>query len=81
MNKTVLHSLIALFALALTPSTAHAYLDAGTGSMILQALAAGVAGAVVIGRMYWHRFMVLIGKRPNVSTSDAADEVAEENER
>jgi hypothetical protein len=32
-----------------------AYLDPGAGSMILQALAGGVAGLVVFGRLYWRR--------------------------
>jgi hypothetical protein len=32
-----------------------AYLDPGAGSMILQALAAGVAGVAVVGRLYWGR--------------------------
>lgn len=32
-----------------------AYLDPGAGSMILQALAAGVAGVAVVGRLYWSR--------------------------
>lgn len=31
------------------------YLDPGTGSMILQALAGGVAGAMVVGKLYWAR--------------------------
>ncbi|MBA3401874.1 MAG: hypothetical protein H0U05_07800 [Actinobacteria bacterium] len=33
-----------------------AYLDPGAGSLILQALAGGVAGMVVFGRIYWSRF-------------------------
>jgi hypothetical protein len=32
-----------------------AYLDPGAGSMILQALAGGVAGLVVVGKLYWAR--------------------------
>ena len=32
-----------------------AYLDPGAGSMILQALAGGIAGLVVMGRLYWGR--------------------------
>jgi hypothetical protein len=32
-----------------------AYLDPGAGSMILQALAGGVAGLAVVGRLYWGR--------------------------
>ena len=32
---------------------AQAYLDPGTGSMILQAVLAGVAGIAVAWRLYW----------------------------
>ena len=32
-----------------------AYIDPGAGSMILQALAGGVAGLLVMGRLYWGR--------------------------
>jgi len=32
-----------------------AYLDPGAGSMILQALAGGVVGLVVVGKLYWGR--------------------------
>jgi hypothetical protein len=31
------------------------YLDPGAGSMILQALAGGVAGVMVVGKLYWAR--------------------------
>ena len=29
------------------------YIDPGAGSMILQALGAGVAGVMVMGKLYW----------------------------
>lgn len=32
-----------------------AYLDPGAGSLILQALAGGVAGVAVVGKLYWGR--------------------------
>jgi hypothetical protein len=32
-----------------------AYLDAGTGSMIVQATVAGVAGAAVVAKVGWRR--------------------------
>ena len=35
---------------------AHAYLDPGTGSILLQMLLGGVAGGIVIAKLYWHRF-------------------------
>ena len=31
------------------------YLDPGAGSMILQALAGGLAGFAVVGKLYWGR--------------------------
>jgi hypothetical protein len=42
-----------------------AYLDPGTGSMLLQAVVAGVAGAAVAGKLYWRRLkgFLRIGKR------------------
>jgi hypothetical protein len=32
-----------------------AYLDAGSGSMIVQAIVAGAAGAAVFFKLYWRR--------------------------
>jgi hypothetical protein len=32
------------------------YLDPGAGGMILQALAGGVAGLVVVWKLYWRKF-------------------------
>jgi hypothetical protein len=34
---------------------AHAYLDPGTGSIILQALVGTVAAGLVAGRLYWDK--------------------------
>jgi hypothetical protein len=40
-----------------------AYLDPGSGSMLLQALAGGVAAAGVMTKLYWRRLMRLLGIR------------------
>ncbi len=34
---------------------AHAYLDPGTGSMMLQAIVGAVAAAAIVGRLYWSK--------------------------
>ena len=47
----------------MTTSTAHAYLDPGTGSMILQVLLGGVAGLALAGKLYWHKLLSLLGIR------------------
>ena len=42
---------------------AHAYLDPGAGSMLLQILLGGLAGLGVLGKLYWHRIRKLVGVR------------------
>jgi hypothetical protein len=39
------------------------YLDAGTGSMLMQALAGGVAGVAVVGKLYWRRLKRVFVRR------------------
>jgi hypothetical protein len=36
--------------------SAHAYLDPGSGSMLLQLLLGGVAGLAVVFKLYWAQF-------------------------
>lgn len=60
-----------LAAVAL-PTEVQAYIDPGTGSLILQGLIAAVAGVAVTAGIYWSRFKAFFrrrGKRP-----DKADE-------
>ena len=45
-----------VFLLTYDPSTeAGAYLDPGTGSMVLQLLLGGITGAIVVGKLYWQK--------------------------
>jgi hypothetical protein len=46
-----------------TTSSAHAYLDPGTGSMALQVLLGGIAGLALVGKFYWHKLLMLVGLR------------------
>ena len=43
------------------PKTAFAYLDPGTGSILLQIIIGGVAGLGVVAKLYWHRLRGLFG--------------------
>jgi hypothetical protein len=55
MKKLVLLAALASGATLITAQEAHAYLDPGTGSMLLQVLIAGLAAtSVVVGR-YWYK--------------------------
>jgi len=55
-------TLAALFV-GISTTAAHAYLDGGTGSMILQVILGGAAGLAVAGKLYWHKFLTLVGVR------------------
>lgn len=54
---------LALAILVLCPDLAQAYVDPGSGSMLLQLLLGGVAGVVVLLRLYWQRLLQLLGLR------------------
>jgi len=56
--------LVLLFAVA-HAAPAYAYLDPGTGSMILQTVVAGVLGATFAIKMYWQRIMTWFRSRNN----------------
>lgn len=53
--------LIAIQFLVVLAPPAHAYVDPGSGSMVLQLLLGGIAGVIVIVRYYWHRLRRLFG--------------------
>ena len=47
-----------------------AYLDPGSGSMLLQALAGGAAAVSVVAKLYWRRALrVLRIKKPETEAS------------
>ncbi len=56
----ILAAVVLLGNFAVT-APAYAYLDPGTGSMLLQLLLGGVAGALVIGKLYWARVKSFFG--------------------
>ncbi len=57
-----------------TMEVAFAYLDPGTGSMLIQGLIGAVAAAFVVGRLYWHKiksfFAWMLGKKQPESLLD-----------
>jgi hypothetical protein len=47
----------------LFPGVAHAYLDAGTGSLILQVALAGILTALYTAKVYWQQLKIFVAKR------------------
>lgn len=63
----------------LSTSSAHAYLDPGTGSMFLQLLLGGVAGLAVAGKLYWYKFLSLFGVKSKTDRAEEARGAANED--
>ena len=56
------------------------YLDPGTGGMIAAALAGGVAGFMVLVKMYWHRFLGVFSKKHRAQAEEAKAQLVTEAE-
>ena len=63
--------LIVLFLSLIAPSAAYAYLDPGSGSMLLQLVLGGLAGLAVIAKLYWHRLLGLFGMNAQQEENDS----------
>jgi hypothetical protein len=61
------HKLTFIF-LALISEPVFAYLDPGTGSMLLQVILGGIAAVGVALKLFWHKIRVALGgsKKPAV---------------
>lgn len=60
--------------LTIVSASAHAYLDPGTGSILVQSLLAGIAGAAAVLSLYWQRlktFFTNMRKPPHDTPSSA----------
>lgn len=68
--------LLTFLFIGLSTTGAHAYLDGGTGSMILQLLLGGVAGLALAFRLYWYRLLSLLGIKSKSATSDGKESVS-----
>jgi len=61
--------------IALAPTSAHAYLDPGTGSALVQGLIAAIAAIGITLKLYWHRVLVFLGirERPKPASDDGVN--------
>jgi hypothetical protein len=62
---------LAVMLVGASTSSVHAYLDPGTGSIILQVLLGGAAGLVLAGKLYWQKLVTMLGfKRKSADLRD-----------
>jgi hypothetical protein len=79
--SALLVALLAAVAFGTSSAPAYAYLDPGTGSMILQLIVGGVAGLALAGRFYWNRLLVLIGVRSEPPADARPEELGSRADR
>jgi hypothetical protein len=63
------HWPLALLLLSTAPS-AWAYLDPGTGSMLLQVILGGIAAVGVALKLFWHKIRIALGLSKKPATED-----------
>lgn len=63
MKTSIRSAIAACCVLLICSQPASAYLDPGTGSLILQSVIAGIAGALVAGRFYWDRIKSYLAEK------------------
>ena len=68
MKLAIFVTAVWLVFICATP--AYAYVDPGSGGMLIQLLLGGVAGVAVIVRLYWQRFLKRIGFRKGESDQE-----------
>ena len=59
MKKLILNTLIIFFILT---NASYAYLDPGTGSIILQAIIGFIAAALATVSLYWNKLKLFLNK-------------------
>jgi membrane protein implicated in regulation of membrane protease activity len=78
MKRTIAASTILLL---MFPLQAFAYLDPGTGSAILQGILGALAALAVVLKLYWHRFLKLIGIRKDLKQPPEETEATDTDTR
>jgi len=63
---------IAAVLLVFLANPAYAYLDPGTGSMLLQVILGGIAAVGVALKLFWHKIRVAIGLGGKSGAEDEA---------
>jgi hypothetical protein len=66
-----------LFYLTIIRRTAYAYLDPGSGSIIIQVVVAFLAGLIMLIKLYWGKIKLFFGR---FSSKNSAPDMEEEDE-
>jgi hypothetical protein len=72
--KSTLYAAACVVVLVITPTPAFAYLDPGTGSVIIQGILGAIVGGIFVVRLYWRRLLTFLGiRKQDPEEGDEAD--------
>jgi hypothetical protein len=71
--------LVIISSIILLPFNAHAYIDPGTGSIVVQALIAGFLGSIFALRTFWGRISAFFSKSSDTRVGHEEEDLTEEN--
>jgi uncharacterized membrane protein len=83
MMMRFIHSTCLLVAITVFwPILAFAYIDPGTGSILIQGIIAAIAAIGVTLKLYWHRFVALFRRKSaSVAKSEQSGHNLEQQDR
>ena len=70
MQNKLMVMIMAVIVNLLFIKSAYAYLDPGTGSMMLQVILGGIAAVGVAIKLYWHRLRAALGMAKKEDSED-----------
>jgi hypothetical protein len=70
MSRLIRPALLTSLSVLLFQAPLQAYLDPGSGSMLLQLLLGGIAGIAVIFQLFWRRILSVLGIRSSPPEDD-----------
>ncbi len=73
-----LSNLVCALFVVFAPSSAYAYIDPGTGSILIQGMIAAIAAIGVTLKLYWHRFKAFF--RRNSTSEETVDKLSTDSE-
>jgi hypothetical protein len=62
-TKSKIMQFVFILYLMLNSANANAYIDPGTGSLLLQGLIAGIAAGAYTLKLYWYRFKSFFSRK------------------
>ena len=68
--KTTTILTLSFLYIILSTDTSHAYIDPGSGSMLLQVLIASILGMLTVIKIYWARLKTFFSTKSDTNSSE-----------